>query len=91
MYATLNNILKIEIRKLICQNCSDSYIESVLYAKCYNLSLKEIHEAVQNERLAIDIATKKMEIPEKIEAGLATEQEIEDYMQEDFDFINKYY
>lgn len=44
-----------------------------------------------NLQLECDMLTEKMEMPYKIEAGTATNKEVHDYMQKDFDFINTYY
>lgn len=41
-------------------------------------------------QLTEDLGTQKMELAESIEAGTATEEEIENDMQEELEFFNKY-
>jgi len=67
---------------------------------CYNLKLpgepayweitKTEYEHFKALQLAEDVNTQKNEIPEKIEAGTATEEEVNEYMQQDFDYFSKY-
>lgn len=52
---------------------------------------KTEYDYFNNVLLAQDIMTEKMDVAERIEAGIATEEQINNYMQEDFNFINKYY
>jgi len=47
--------------------------------------IKEIKEVEE------DLLTEKMDIPEKIEAGLATDEEIQEHMRKDLDFFNEYF
>ena len=44
-----------------------------------------------NMQLAEDLATDKHDLSNRIEAGIATEQEIADDMAKEFDFFGKYF
>jgi len=67
---------------------------------CYNLRLpgesafweitKIEYEHFKALQLAEDISTQKNEIGEKIEAGTATNEEINEYMAEDLEYFTKY-
>ena len=48
-------------------------------------------EIIEMEELADDLGTEKMDMAERIEAGLATPEEIVEYMQQDADFMKKYF
>lgn len=48
-------------------------------------------EILEMEELEDDLATEKMDMAERIEAGLATPEEIMEYMQQDAEFMNKYF
>lgn len=51
------------------------------------MSQSEIDTLLEVEE---DLLTEKNDMANRIEAGIATPEEIENYMQEDFQFINKY-
>jgi len=51
---------------------------------------KTEYEHFKALQLAEDINTQKNEIPEKIEAGTATKEEVAEYMEEDFQYFSKY-
>lgn len=67
---------------------------------CYNLHLpgerafweitKTEYDYFKDLQLAEDLNTQKMELTHKIEAGTATDEEIEQDEQKDFEFFNKY-
>lgn len=67
---------------------------------CYNLRTpsnsyffeitKTEYDYFKGLQLAEDINTQKMELTHKIEAGIATEEEIQEDEQRDFEFFHKY-
>jgi len=69
--------------------------------KCYELRLpgrssfweitKTEYEAFLALQLEQDIATEKNELSEKMEAGIATDEEIDEAMQKEFEFAAKYF
>ena len=56
----------------------------------YDITKTE-YEHFKAMQLEDDINCQKNEIPLKIEAGIATDEEVNQYMQEDFDFFAKYH
>jgi hypothetical protein len=78
----------------------DEYYQKTLQKRpCFNLYFdnrtfieitKAEFEYFQNMQISEDIQTQKHEIRHKIEAGVATEQEEQEYMQDDFNFFAKY-
>ena len=69
--------------------------------ECYELHLpgqssfweitKTEYDYFNNMQLAEDINTEKHDLQNRVEAGIATQEEIEKDMQQDIDFMNKYY
>lgn len=68
---------------------------------CYNLRIpnessffeitKTEYEHFKALELEADLLTQKMELTNKIEAGIATEQEIDEAMQKEFEYAAKYF
>lgn len=68
--------------------------------KCYNLRIpgessfyeisKTEYDAFLNIQLSYDINTQKNELSEKMEAGTATDEEINEAMQDEFNYFAKY-
>lgn len=50
-----------------------------------------IKKAIQELELEMDINTQKNELSEKMEAGIATDAEIDEAMQKEFEFAAKYF
>jgi hypothetical protein len=45
----------------------------------------------ESEELEEDFLTERLDVPELIEAGIATDEEIQEHIQKDFDFLNEYF
>jgi len=73
-------------------------LEAGIYKTEYLLKLgNSIYDITKTEydyfkdlQLSDDILTQKMEISHKIEAGISTKEEENEYMEQDFEFFRKY-
>lgn len=72
-----------------CQEKKQGYSLRLLDGCSYDLTKTE-YEYFKGMQLAEDKATEAMELTYKIEAGTATNEEIEEDEQREFEFFNKY-
>jgi hypothetical protein len=75
-----------------CDNCIMSSVKcgNLICEACFKEGCNRWHPMVSEQEVE-DFNTERMDMPERIEAGLATPREIEDHMRKDFEMFGEFF